>query len=163
MNVTNAVVPSCCPSVLVTVTVVLLVMAVPVLLDTAFAKLYCAVKVTSFLMMKSSPEVMERLPPAELVMVVSVDVLKVVETVTPWEMAKEQGPPVQTLGFATRDCLPASGTGSLRVMVQLVVSKASLMSRFGVEGMLGSLVAWSSRNLVWRWWIRLGCGSVSIY
>ena len=134
----------------VTVTVVLLVMAVSVLLDTAFAKLYCAVTVTSSSTMKSSPAVMERLPPTEFVIVVSSDVLKVVDTVTPWDMAKEHGPPEQTFGLATRDCLPASGTGSFNLTVHLLVSKSLLLSLFGIEGLLVSSVSCSSRNLCWR-------------
>ncbi len=70
-------------------TVVLLVIAVPVLLDTAFAMVYSIDYVTSALAMKSILVLMERPSLMGFVSVVSWDVLKVVNTVTPWDMAKE--------------------------------------------------------------------------
>ena len=145
-----------------TVTVVLFVRAVPVLCDTAFAMENSAETVTSASAMRSTPVLMERLAPTEFVMVVSDEVLNVVETVTPWEMAKEQGPLAQTLGFATRDCLPASGTGSFSSTVHLLVSKSVLLSLFGIDVLPMSSVSCSFREISWRWWVRLCCVFVSM-
>ena len=60
--------------------------------------------------------------------VVSDEVLKIVDTVTPWDMAEEQVPLEQTFGLATRDFLPASRTGSFQAMVHLLVSNSVLLS-----------------------------------
>ena len=93
VNVTKALVPSCCPILLVTVTVVLLVMVVLVECDTASAHEYITVAVTLASTMKSTPASTERLPPTVLVIVVSVLVVKDVLTVTPCEIENEQVPP----------------------------------------------------------------------
>ena len=93
VNVTKALVPGCCPILLVTVIVVLLVMVVLVDCDTASAHEYSTVALTLASSMKSIPASTERLTPTVLVIVVSVLVVKDVLTVTPCEIENEQVPP----------------------------------------------------------------------
>lgn len=128
VNVTNAVVPTCCPKVCETVVVVLFMIVVLVDDATAFAQVYeVETSASPPTPRKLNPAVMPTLTPTELVMVCSCQEVKEVDVVTPPDTMNEHAVLEQVWGSATITCRPACGMGcETTLTLQAPASKLSL-------------------------------------